>query len=237
MSNETKGYNGWTNYETWCVHLWLSNDEGSYKHWRQEARHYRRIAHSDENVKEGRWSAEEQTRYSLGLAIKDYHDFYHPFHGEYCPGSSEPSVYSDLLNAALSEVEWSEIAEAFLEELEPENEPDPEDEQTDDEEDDSEEAEQKEAQGPQGPRFELGQVVSTPGALEAITREEILTALSRHSQGDWGEVGPDDWQENETSLREGFRLLSAYRSKNGERFWVITEADRSVTTILLPSEY
>jgi hypothetical protein len=79
--------------------------------------------------------------------------------------------------------------------------------------------------------------VATPGALEALSREEITEALSRHHRGDWGEVGPQDWQENEMSLREGFRLFSVYRTAKGEKFWVITEADRSATTILLPSEY
>lgn len=85
--------------------------------------------------------------------------------------------------------------------------------------------------------FSLGQVVATPGALETIPPEDISKALARHRAGDWGEVGKADWAENELSLREGFRLLSAYRDGNGVTFWVITEADRSATTILLPEEY
>ena len=67
--------------------------------------------------------------------------------------------------------------------------------------------------------------------------DEVLNALGRHAHGDWGEVNEEDWEENEFSLREGFRLLSSYRSQNETKFWVITEHDRSVTTVLLPEEY
>jgi hypothetical protein len=88
-----------------------------------------------------------------------------------------------------------------------------------------------------GRLFELGQVVSTPGALEALTRDDITKALGRHHRGDWGDVKPDGWRENELSLREGFRLFSVYRGKSGTKFWVITEADRSSTCVLLPDEY
>lgn len=87
------------------------------------------------------------------------------------------------------------------------------------------------------PGFELGRVVATPRALGTLPPEDVRTALARHAAGDWGEVGQADWAENELSLREGFRLLSVYEDRNGARFWVITEADRSSTTVLLPSEY
>ncbi len=86
-------------------------------------------------------------------------------------------------------------------------------------------------------KFPLGQIVATPGVLQELTNEDVTTAIRRHVQGDWGELGEHDRQENELSLREGYRLLSAYTSKGGIKFWVITEADRSVTTVLLPSEY
>ena len=86
-------------------------------------------------------------------------------------------------------------------------------------------------------RFELGETVTTPGALVGIPMADILRGLMRHSQGDWGDVGPEDRAENETALAEGFRLFSVYRSTNDKRFWIITEADRSVTTVLLPEEY
>ncbi len=86
-------------------------------------------------------------------------------------------------------------------------------------------------------RFSLGTVVATPGVLETIPRRELLDALRRHAQGDWGEVDEHDRRQNEQALREGLRLFSVYRRSDGEKFWVITEADRSSTTILLPSEY
>lgn len=84
---------------------------------------------------------------------------------------------------------------------------------------------------------QLGATTLTPRAQEALTNEDVLSALSRHSRGDWGDVCDADREENELSLREGFRLLSAYRGANGTKFWVITEADRSLTTVLLPEEY
>lgn len=87
------------------------------------------------------------------------------------------------------------------------------------------------------PRFPLGQLVSTPGALAAVSPPELAAAVRRHQSGDWGDVDPDDRAENEHALAHGFRLLSVYRTAAGTRFWVITESDRSVTTVLLPSEY
>jgi hypothetical protein len=86
-------------------------------------------------------------------------------------------------------------------------------------------------------RFEPGQLGMTPAAAAALTQTEILTALRRHMAGDWGDVDEHDWQENELSLREGFRLLSAYHTGAGVKFWVLTEADRSYTTVMLPEDY
>ena len=85
--------------------------------------------------------------------------------------------------------------------------------------------------------FPLGHVVATPGVLAAVPSEEITAALRRHAAGEWGTISPEDRRENELSLREGFRLLSAYETADGTKFWIITEADRSVTTVLLPEEY
>jgi hypothetical protein len=89
------------------------------------------------------------------------------------------------------------------------------------------------------PLFDLGHLVATPGALLALRRTHTPAwdLLKRHITGDWGELDAADVAENELSLREGFRLLSAYRLADGTKTWVITEADRSVTTILLPDEY
>ncbi len=87
--------------------------------------------------------------------------------------------------------------------------------------------------------FTLGHVVATPGALAALEKagQQPGDFLARHVSGDWGEVPPEDIEENEYSLQHGFRLLSAYHTSAGEKLWVITEADRSSTCILLPEEY
>ena len=87
--------------------------------------------------------------------------------------------------------------------------------------------------------FKLGFVVATQGALEALKEAGQIPFefLVRHQTGDWGELSDHDFQENELALKEGFRILSAYRTVKGDRIWIITEADRSVTTLLLPSEY
>lgn len=95
------------------------------------------------------------------------------------------------------------------------------------------------------PLFELGQIVATCGALEATPHPRILAALARHACGDWGCVDPEDAETNRLAVAEGDRILSAYPIDDGRPcagfgencLWIITEADRSVTTILLPSEY
>lgn len=90
-----------------------------------------------------------------------------------------------------------------------------------------------------GIKFEPGQIVATPGALEALraSGDDPLAYLVRHITGDWGDVDQHDRKENELSVERGWRILSSYRMNNGTRFWIITEADRSATTILLPEEY
>lgn len=95
------------------------------------------------------------------------------------------------------------------------------------------------------PRFALGAVVSTPGALEACSREYLAQCLARHQSGDWGYVCKEDAATNDDALRYGGRLLSAYpidpaqpcQGWGKNTLWIITEADRSVTTFLLPEEY
>ncbi len=89
------------------------------------------------------------------------------------------------------------------------------------------------------PAFELGQIVATPGALAALRKagQQPGEFLARHVNGDWGEVPPEDIKENQFSLKHGFRLLSAYHTSAGDKLWVITEADRSSTCVLLSDEY
>ena len=88
-------------------------------------------------------------------------------------------------------------------------------------------------------RFALGQTFITPGAEEAlqIAGQTAIEFLRRHMSCDWGELSEDDITENELSLEKGFRLLSNYQTGKGQQLWIITEADRSATTVLLPTEY
>ena len=85
----------------------------------------------------------------------------------------------------------------------------------------------------------LGQVVATPGALEALREsgEVAATYIARHASGDWGVVGTADARLNDEALLNDSRILSVYILQSGVRIWIITEADRSATTVLLPDEY
>ena len=87
------------------------------------------------------------------------------------------------------------------------------------------------------PRFQLGSLYATPDLLEAVQEADIRWALVRQATCDWGEVCDADKSANDRALIEGTRLLSAFRSASGTKFWIITEADRSATTVLLPEEY
>ncbi len=88
-------------------------------------------------------------------------------------------------------------------------------------------------------KFDPGQIVATRGAVDAFVAsgDSPYAYLLRYVEGDWGEIDPDDVIVNELSLQRGFRLLSSYRLSSGVTVWCITEADRSVTTFLLPDEY
>lgn len=84
------------------------------------------------------------------------------------------------------------------------------------------------------PRFKLGRIVATPGAMALGIN--FAPYINRHVRGDWGEVDEEDWKRNNLSIENGSRIVSAYETTAG-RIWIITEADRTVTTLLLPSEY
>jgi hypothetical protein len=93
---------------------------------------------------------------------------------------------------------------------------------------------------PEFPLFKLGQVVATPGAIDLLRSLALnpLLFLGRHAMGDWGQICDEDREANRQALKYGNRLLSSYTiNRNKERLWIITEADRSSTTLLLPSEY
>jgi hypothetical protein len=89
------------------------------------------------------------------------------------------------------------------------------------------------------PKFSLGHLTATPGALQALQEagQSPAVFLAKHVQGDWGEVCDEDKRLNDQALVSGERLLSAYRTVKGVRLWIITEADRSSTCLLLPEEY
>jgi hypothetical protein len=87
--------------------------------------------------------------------------------------------------------------------------------------------------------FSWGQVVATPGALEALKQnnQHASEFLIRHVRGDWGCLCPEDKASNDEAVVDDLRILSAYKLQDGTKVWVITECDRSVTTVLLPEEY
>ncbi len=216
--NEREKYQGWTNYETWTVSLWLNNEEASYRYWRNAARRHRRDALQCERVIDGTWTEVEAAKFNLADQLKEEITDAGPL--------QNASVYGDLLDAALKEVDWQEIAQSLLDEVS---------------EDEPPRATPPKivlaASGDQPPPFSLGSVYSTPAALKALSPLDIASALARHAQGDWGDVCDEDRQSNEEALREGFRLFSVYHAAAGTKFWIITEADRSATTVLLPDDY
>ncbi|MHB8860959.1 MAG: SH3 domain-containing protein [Pirellulaceae bacterium] len=82
----------------------------------------------------------------------------------------------------------------------------------------------------------MGQIVITRSALDTLPSQDVHAALRRHAAGDWGDLDEHDWQANELALADGSRLFSAYYAQD-KKFWIITEADRSATTVLLPEDY
>lgn len=85
--------------------------------------------------------------------------------------------------------------------------------------------------------FPVGLVVQTAGVAEAIPTNDTLVGIWRHTRGDWGDVSKQDKESNNDALVNERRILSSYTSSNGKKFWIITEHDRSLTTVLLPQEY
>ena len=87
------------------------------------------------------------------------------------------------------------------------------------------------------PKFSLGRLCITAAAAQVVSSQQVLQAVARHAAGDWGDLDAHDWAANEKALRNGGRLLSVYETNGGSRFYVITESDRQVTTLLLPEDY
>ncbi len=87
------------------------------------------------------------------------------------------------------------------------------------------------------PKFNIGRLMATQNASATLSAEEMAVALNRHYSGDWGSLDPEDEKANNHALKSGCRLFSQYYTKQNIKFWIITEADRSATTVLLPEDY
>jgi hypothetical protein len=85
--------------------------------------------------------------------------------------------------------------------------------------------------------FPLGKIIITDRAYECLERADIAVAMRRHAHGDWGEIKPDDMEQNDLAVREGGTLTSAYSDRRDRRFVIVTEADRSVTAVMVPDDY
>jgi hypothetical protein len=85
--------------------------------------------------------------------------------------------------------------------------------------------------------FPLGQLVATRNVVDSVPQGEILKALARHTKGDWGDLDAEDKELNDLAVLQGSRLLSSYKTESGVKFWIITECDRSYTTVLFPEDY
>ena len=109
IANDRK-YNGWTNYETWAVGLWIDNDQATYTYWREEATRHVRQAAEDEMVQQSIWTEQAAARYKLAQQLKDELTDTAPDLGA--------TVYADLLGAALDTVNWTELAESLLSDVE-----------------------------------------------------------------------------------------------------------------------
>ena len=86
-------------------------------------------------------------------------------------------------------------------------------------------------------KFRMGHLLVTPGAMNALTGSDVLQGIIRHLSGDWGDLDEHDWKINDDALQFGGRIFSQYYAQDGTKFWIITECDRSATTVLLPREY
>ena len=204
---------GWTNFETWCVSEWLPTDGTVWNGFREQLRRMAtmRAASSDESRQSAAANRRRQ-KFHLAKQLRDNVSGL---------GYMElPLIYCDLLESALSRVNWLEIVEHFLGHPFPKQ--------------------LLSTAGPDDtlmPVLEAGRVFTGPAAQTVLTADEIKTALTRHVQGDWGILEAEDRRQNMRALAAGHPLQSVYQSTRGVRFWVVTEADRSLTSVLLDEDY
>lgn len=214
MSEDTQTTRpGWTNYETWCVSEWLPTDETVWSGFREQLRRMatQRTTASDESNP----SLAAKRRMQKCELAKQLRDAVSRL------GYMElPLIYCDLLESGLARVNWLEIVEHFLSHPFPKQ--------------------LRRAAAPVDaltPVFDAGHIITGSTAQERLAPEEIKAALVRHLQGDWGILDADDRRQNLRALAAGRSLQSVYESANGINLWVVTEADRSLTSVLLAEDY
>lgn len=204
---------GWTNYETWCVSQWLPTDQSTWETFREQMRReVAKCAANGDQRGHSSTSTRSMLRFRLAKRLRvaverlDYTDL--------------PLIYCDLLESALTSVNWPEVVEYFLANPFP----------------------NAAHRSPQpvagsGPLFDAGRIATAPAAQAALTREDVQAALARHVQGDWGILDAQNRRQNVRALAAGLPLQSVYELKSGTIVWVVTEADRSLTNVLLAEDY
>lgn len=206
---ENEKLNEWTNYETSAVAHWIMNDRINRQRWDELAQQSVKLSSRPEELYDDAVAfLADELKFVIGRSVPQ----------------ELMEIHRDLVFAALGKVDWAQIAKNCLgivtvieTAAEIWNGPRP-----------GSDAE---------PKFSLGQIVTAEGASGTIDVRNIQEALARHQRGDWGDCCADDWQANDDALRDGHGLHSIYRSWRGNVFWILTEPDRAVTTVLLPSEY
>lgn len=214
MSNESRQTpQDWANYETWCVSQWLPTDEAVWDGFREQLRRLaaKRTSSSDES-NQSLASNRGRQKFQLAKQLREAVSRL---------GYMElPLIYCDLLESALARVNWLEIVEHFLGHPFPKQ--------------------LRRNAAPHDalvPVFEAGRVFVGSAAQAALTAEDIKPALTRHVQGDWGLLDTMDRRQNLRALAASRPLQSVFQSTNGTSFWVVTEADRSLTSVLLAEDY
>lgn len=195
------------NHQTRLVKHSIISQISSLVYWKREAERQLDAAHQLFTVRAGQSLPDDIAVPQLAAQLESH------ITGTVSPNAD--AVFRNLMTAALRDVDWRQIADALLEYVDPMPCGIPDD----------------------GTRFPTGIIVVTPRASAAIPVLERSAALGRHERGDWGEILPEQSAINEDALLTGAGLLSAYRSTQGIRCFVITLADWSVTTVLLADEY